>query len=215
MEAVIFDKDGVLVDTEGIVSEGVARIVKKHSTIPFNMDDVVRLRGSSAAATFAFLKEKYKLSFSVPEILDKYQIEYEEIISTKSDIVMEGAIDFIKELQTQNIPYGIGTNSSRERTQLSLRGIEQYFPVIVTADDILHPKPAPDVFLAVSDKLGVDIEKCIVVGDTNNDALAAQSAGAKFVFFDHNLGLTVEGVVDLRIASMKELSVERLQRLFS
>jgi len=214
LKAVVFDKDGVLVDTEELIADAINTLVTKHSSIPFDLNDGRNQRGSSAKATFGFLVKKYNLPFTLEEALEKYQEEYEKEIVKKDNLIMDGVIEFLEELKNNNILYGIGTNSIRARTAMSMKGLEKYFDVVVTADDIQNPKPSPDVFLKVAENLGVEPHECVVIGDTNNDSLAARSANMKFIFRDHGLGIAIEPGPDLSINSMREINVEKLRGLF-
>lgn len=214
LKAVIFDKDGVLVDTEGVILQCIEIIINKYSEIPYNDNDGKGLRGSSARETFSLLIEKYKLPFSLDQMLEKYHAEYTKILDSLDNIIFEGVIELLGDLRNNNILFGIGTNSSRERTKLSLKGLEEYFDVIVTAEDVSASKPSPEMFLKVSEKLGIEPNECVVIGDTNNDALAARSAGMKFVFREHGLGISLSTTPDMIIKSMKEVNSSNLKKLF-
>ncbi|MNQ61270.1 Fructose-1-phosphate phosphatase YqaB [compost metagenome] len=77
------------------------------------------------------------------------------------------------------IPMGIGTGSPRINAEAVLRntGLERYFPVVVTADDVALHKPHPDTFLLVAQRLGVAPEGCLVFEDTGIGAQAGEAAG--------------------------------------
>lgn len=215
LKAVIFDKDGVLVDTEGIVMQSIENVVKKYSDIPYDRNDGNGLRGSTALVTFELINEKYQIPLNMSQTLQSYHEEYNKLLEKHDDIVFDGVVELLEELRKNNILFGIGTNSRKENTALSLKRIISHFDVVVTPEDVKASKPAPDTFLLVSKKLGVLPENCIVIGDTNNDSLAARSAGMKFVFRDHNLGLEIDPEPDLIIRSLREVSVEKLKSLFN
>jgi HAD superfamily hydrolase (TIGR01509 family) len=91
--------------------------------------------------------------------------------------LLPGAYELISVLSKESVPMAIGTSSKREDAQkpLDMLGISQGITV-VTADDVQYAKPAPDLFLACAERLGVDIKDCMVVGDSTWDILAAQRA---------------------------------------
>ncbi len=214
LKAVIFDKDGVLVDTEEVVIQSIENVVSKYSDIPYDKNDGNILRGATADVTFGLVNKKYKIPFTVEETLKKYHEEYTKLLEER-DVIFDGVVELLEELKKNNILFGIGTNSSRERTKISLKNLINYFDVIVTPEDVKASKPAPDAFLKVSEMLGVLPEECVVIGDTNNDSLAASEANMKFVFRNHDLDIKIEPKPDLTINSMKELSIEELKKLFN
>lgn len=214
LKAVIFDKDGVLVDTEEIVIQSIENVVNKYSDLPYDKNDGNVLRGATADVTFDLINNKYKIPFAVEETLKRYHEEYTKLLEEREDFIFDGVVELLEELKRNNILFGIGTNSSKERTRISLKHLINSFDIIVTPEDVKNSKPAPDIFLAVSKKLGVSTENCVVIGDTNNDSLAARACGMKFVFRNHNLNLEINPQPDLTINSMKELSVEKLRKLF-
>jgi HAD superfamily hydrolase (TIGR01549 family) len=91
--------------------------------------------------------------------------------------LLPGAHDLISALSKLDIPIAIGTSGKREDAEkpLDMLGVDKTV-VVVTADDVQNAKPAPDLFLACAEKLGVDIKDCMVVGDSTWDILAAQRA---------------------------------------
>jgi HAD superfamily hydrolase (TIGR01549 family) len=118
--------------------------------------------------------------------LDKKQMEKLQAMHTKAYMrhvgevqALPGAKALLKQLTTLGVPWAIGTTSLRERAQKSLDmlGIGEEVPVI-TGDDVEQAKPEPDLFFAAAKKLKMDLEHCVVVGDSVWDLLAAQRAHA-------------------------------------
>lgn len=213
VQAVIFDKDGVLVDTEGIIGEVIKTIIERNSNIPYNLQDNIELRGITAVDTAPILIDKYGLSFSPQEFLQEYSDEYKKRITKDSNIVIDGVEDLLKGLIETGIKIAVGTNSNKERTDISLKQLESYFKVVVVASDVPFPKPAPDVFLEAAQRLGVEPKDCVVIGDTNNDAVGAKKAGMKFIFFDHNVGVVLGIEPDRVIHSMREVSASDIKEM--
>ena len=91
---------------------------------------------------------------------------------------LPGAIDLLRSLRAQDIPFGIATSGSRPEIDLSLEalGIGPE-TVVIERRDVARAKPEPDLFLACQQKLGVQIAECYVVGDAVWDLLAARRAG--------------------------------------
>lgn len=90
-------------------------------------------------------------------------------------------LDFIVE---QSIPYCLATNSNAVNADKCLKfaGLHEVFPVIITRDDVRQGKPEPDIFLTAAQTLNVDITRCLVLEDSHAGILAASRAGAYSVF---------------------------------
>jgi HAD superfamily hydrolase (TIGR01509 family) len=92
---------------------------------------------------------------------------------------LPGARELLNALAAENVPHAIATSGRADTARLSLEmlGVSPSLPV-VTRDQVRYAKPDPDLFLAAADRLGVPIERCVVVGDSIWDLLAAQRARA-------------------------------------
>ena len=92
---------------------------------------------------------------------------------------LPGARDLLNALAAEKVPHAIATSGKLDTARLSLEmlGVDPALPVI-TRDQVRYAKPDPDLFLAAADRLGVPVERCVVVGDSIWDLLAAQRARA-------------------------------------
>jgi HAD superfamily hydrolase (TIGR01509 family) len=90
---------------------------------------------------------------------------------------------FVKKLAEQNIPRAIASGGTREAVGRTLAyiGADHLFDVVVTVEDVIHGKPAPDMFLLAAKRLGVAPEKCLVLGDSVLDIEGAKAAGMAWV----------------------------------
>ena len=93
----------------------------------------------------------------------------------------EGVTDFLEYLKKNGIKTGIGTSNSIELTNaiLDSKDLHKYFDVVITAREVKRGKPAPDIYLYVAEKLGVDPGECIVFEDLYQGILAGRNAGMK------------------------------------
>ena len=129
----------------------------------------------SAGPAIAILTALLRRS-STPDDLACYHRHLE---SRVAGISCYGGIDEALERLMALVPMAVFTGAGREAAELLLRqvGLRRYFPVLVTGDDISHPKPAPDGVIAACEALGVAAERAAYVGDAPNDLRAAKAAG--------------------------------------
>lgn len=185
IKAVIFDMDGVIVDSEPIMDTVLIQFFDEMN-IEFDKDIAKDFRGGSSEAFWGELKRIY----SLPEAVDHYvnerlkrTIEYYKKNGVK---LIDNVIDLIEEFRTLNIKIALATSAAHERMQVTfeLLNLEKYFDVIVTSKFIKNAKPDPEIFLYACKSLNVTPESCLVIEDSRNGVFAAQKAGMFSVGFD-------------------------------
>lgn len=176
-KAAIFDLDGTLVDSMWMWKEIDIEFLGRYGyECP---DDLQRMiEGKSFSETAVYFKERFSLSLGVDEIkeiwiqmsIDKYRQE----VPLKS-----GAEAFLKELKGRGFRLGIATSNGRDMVDAVLNSlkVEAYFDVVTTACEVAAGKPAPDIYLKVSDTLKVKPAQCLVFEDIPAGILAGKRAG--------------------------------------
>ncbi len=179
IEAAIFDLDGTIIDSmwmwEAIDIEYLARF-----DIPFEKSYQTDIEGMSFNETAVYFKER----FNLPDTLDTIKADWNEMAYHKYRYEVppkEGVIEFLKRLKAAGIKTGIGTSNSRElcQTILEAKGLDRYFDVVHTADEVGAGKPAPDIYLMVAQSLGISPENCIVFEDLYQGICAGNNAGMR------------------------------------
>ena len=216
LKAVIFDKDGVLVDTETLIIASIdATLHKFGSNRPYNVADRVKHGGMPAQTTFPLLAKEYSLIGEIEEMIRHYQDFYTQLIEEKGVAVFEGVKELLADLQINGIKLGIGTGSPKFRAEMTMADLRPFFEAVITSDQVENPKPAPDTFLLAAEKLGVIPSECVVIGDAKNDANGARDAGMKFIFRSSLAPKDVlEFEPDLTVSKMTELNFEKIKNLF-
>lgn len=176
-KAVIFDLDGTLVDSmwmwRDIDIEYLARF-----NIPFPEDLQEEIEGKSFSETAVYFKERFNIPDSLEEIKETWnRMAYDKY--TKEVFLKKGALEFLSYCKSHGILMGIATSNSRELVDSTVKSleVEEYFSCIMTACDVPRGKPAPDIYLAVADELGVKPEECLVFEDIIMGIQAGKSAG--------------------------------------
>jgi pseudouridine-5'-monophosphatase len=175
---VIFDLDGTLVDTEPLYTLAAESILARFGKV-FDIGIKRQIMGGGPLVGARFVVEQLRLPLSPEEYLAEREAIMRE--SCKTARAMPGASQLIEALHARGIPLAIGTSSSRELCQVKL-GAQTFasrFHTIACSDDagVVHPKPAPDIFLHAARGLGALPERCLVFEDTPKGVAAARAAG--------------------------------------
>ncbi|WP_318207420.1 MULTISPECIES: HAD-IA family hydrolase [unclassified Streptomyces] len=170
-DAVIFDLDGVIVDSLAVMNEAFTRAyaeVVGDGPAPFEeyqrhqgryFTDIMEIMGLPLEMEEPFVRESYRLAKEVR--------------------VFDGVVDLLTTLRSRGLRLAIATGKAGERARslLDVLGLLHYFDHVIGSDEIPRPKPAPDIVLHALDLLGVPAERAVMVGDAPTDMASAQGAG--------------------------------------
>jgi len=179
IKAVIFDLDGTLVDSmwmwEKIDIEYLGRF---GIDVPDGLQKAIE--GFSFSETALYFKERFEL----PDSLDQIKADWNRMAKEKYETqvpLKPGVSEFLKFCKAQGIKMGIATSNSKELVYavVNALGIADYFSCIMTACEVNKGKPAPDIYLTVSDKLSIAPEHCLVFEDIVPGILAGKNAGMR------------------------------------
>ena len=181
-DAVIFVWDGTLADTKFVV---VTAFQKALGEIDCNVSDrfVERRIGIGAKGTLVEALKATNTPFTDEKIEELAEMKIEaQIQLSKAVNLFEGARDLLRFLYGR-IKIALGSMSSRKVVDklLNEKRIVKYFDVVITADEVLHPKPNPEVFLKCARMLNCFPEKCVVIEDSIFGVKAAKEAGIECV----------------------------------
>lgn len=182
LEAIIFDMDGVLVDTVHYNFESFNMVLSQYGVI---VKPVKKYIGRSLRDQFSLRKEDFP---QIPQDLD-YEYFAQQVWINQQEIFSgkiwpnKQIIQFIKTLKEHNIKAWVATSSSTNRAEklLTLTGIFSLFDDVVTQDDVTAHKPHPDIFLQSAKNLWVSPQKCLVIEDAINGIEAAKAAWMKVI----------------------------------
>jgi HAD superfamily hydrolase (TIGR01509 family) len=179
IKAVLLDMDGTLLDTEKLFMDS---LIAAMGTFGYT-DDIAALCHAMVGLTGAqcdrMLLDRYGADFPVAGLNEAFRANRDDIF--KAGIPLKrGATDLMDAVRQQGYPMAIVTSASRRgaESQLTLAGIRQRFDAVITRTDVAHAKPAPDLYLLASARLGVAPELCLAIEDSNPGVAAAHAAGA-------------------------------------
>lgn len=179
IHTVIFDLDGLLVDSEMMTYEFYHRILKERG-INFTLREYTDTYcGRTAVRNLTELIENYNLPFDVQKgLLLTHQAE-KDYIRTRGVPLKKGAKELLDYLQHNGYGIYLASSSGRARAEtiLQINGIEKYFDGGVFGDEIKNSKPAPDIFLKACEKSGTPAFECLVLEDSDAGICAAHAAG--------------------------------------
>ena len=146
---------------------------------------------------------------------DRKEELYRELIRQGGVAVLPGARGLLAALRTSGIPRAVGSSTPRANLDsiFASTGLGEFFDAVVSADDVVNGKPAPDVFLKAASLLGVPAQRCVVLEDALFGIEAAQRAGMKVVAVATTNPLELLRHADWAVESLEEVSVEGLQAL--
>lgn len=178
----IFDLDGTLVDTMPIHylawEEALRRAGLKGR---LDKEYFYELSGVPSRRVAALLGKHHGLKLDPVAV---YRDKEEIFMNSLQKLELIGAVvDFARRV-SKTLPVSVASGGDREVVGSTLRktGLAPLFPVVVTADDVVHGKPAPDMFLLAAKRMGVAPERCLVFEDGQPGIKAAEAAGMKWVF---------------------------------
>lgn len=177
-QAVVFDMDGVIFDTERLVIEFWKEVAKKHN-IPNVEHTCIQCLGTNRVRTREIFLENYGADFP----FDPYRAEVTELFNTHYKGVplptKPGVRELLSYLQEQDIKVGLASSTAQHlvRDEIGTAGLLPYFQTLVCGDMVEHSKPAPDIFLKACEILNADPTKSIAIKDSFNGIRSAHCAG--------------------------------------
>jgi len=180
--AVIFDWDGVIVDSRAHHEEAWRWMVAQRGEV---------LPTGFFLKSFGIKKERAitdLLGWQLPSdelsrLIQSKEALYRTLFEQKGAAPLAGVVDFLTVLRTNEVPFTIASSTPRKNIDfaLPLLGLQSYYADIVVAEDVVHGKPNPEVFLFAARKLGIAPDRCVVIEDAPMGIEAGLAAGMKVV----------------------------------
>ncbi|MCI9133868.1 MAG: HAD family phosphatase [Lachnospiraceae bacterium] len=195
VKTVLFDLDGTLVDSMWMWQEiDVEYLGSLGFTVPENLHE--KIEGMSFSETAVYFKE----TFQVPQSLEEIKSVWISMAVEKyaHEVPFKpGAKNFLKELRRRGIRTGICTSNSRELLQavVDSLGLDQYIDCFMTACEVRAGKPAPDIYLAVAQRLETHPKDCLVFEDIPNGIEAGLRAGMKVCAVEDTFSLDRKEII--------------------
>jgi HAD superfamily hydrolase (TIGR01509 family) len=213
-QAVIFDMDGVIVDTEPLHKK-TERVTLSPFGITLTDGELDSYMGTEARLLMTRFIERFHLNVTFDDLYASYKSNLIRLFGEGVPPV-PGAFSLIRALSSAGVPIAVGSSSHRNLVELVLSqtGLADRFTAVVSGDDASRSKPHPDIFLEAARRLGVLPGRCVVIEDSTNGVAAAKAAGMFCVGF-RNPNSTGQDLTpaDWVVRSMDEITVGRLRAL--
>ena len=207
-DAVIFDADGTLFDTETLMYEvwvEIGRDMGLSITIP----EYLHYVGLNRKAVLDVMRERIGPDFDGADFMVRCVARLSERIEEEGVPLKPGVREILELLHQKGIPTGLATSTHRVRTnrRVELCGLREYFSAVVTGDEVSKGKPDPEIYRAVCGELSVSPEACLAVEDSRNGILSAHHAGLKVAMIPDMVPPTaeLEEIAFLKLNSLLEL----------
>jgi HAD superfamily hydrolase (TIGR01509 family) len=208
IEAVVFDLDGVLLDSEQVWDEVREELVKERGG-RWHEQAQTEMMGMSSIEGSRYMHDELDLPEPPEEISAEVVRRLDEVYRKRLPLI-DGAREAVERLAAR-WPLGLASSSNREVIDLvlDLSGLARYFRVTVSSEEVPRGKPAPDVYLEAARGLGVPPERCAAVEDSHNGIRSAKAAGMRVIAIPNQHyppGEEALALADVKLGSLAELT---------
>jgi HAD superfamily hydrolase (TIGR01509 family) len=212
LAAVLFDMDGLLVDTEPLWLETETEVMARLGA-RWTPEDQQALLGGSMDRTVGYLLAKATRPVP-PETVERWMMEgMLDRVRAGRTVVRPGVRELLAEVAAAALPYALVTSSQRAFAEAVLDATGITFPVTVCAEDVTAGKPAPDPYLLAAKLLDVDPARCVAIEDSPNGVASATAAGCRVLAVPSLLPIppapgraVVASLADVGLASLRAIA---------
>lgn len=184
LKAVIFDMDGVIIDSEPMHARATLLASNNYNN-DITMDYIEQFIGSTTYYMCQKMIEDFHIDVTPEELLKANEEMKGYLLKKEGHTVVPYVIDLIKDLYRNGVKLAIASSSSVKEIEevMDTLDIRQYFNEYISGTSVARTKPAPDIFLEAAKRLGVKPDECIIIEDSYNGVTAANTAGIVCIGF--------------------------------
>lgn len=214
MKAVIFDMDGVIIDSEPVHFEVEGELLEELGGV-FDEEEHSSFVGTTDYAMWDTFKREFNLKPSVEEMVE---MKKERFIENLHRIpLVENVTKVMSILQDNGYLMALASSNNRKAVDAIIERFHlgKYLAYSISGEDVKNGKPDPEIFLTAAKNLNVEPENCLVIEDAANGVKAAKAAGMKCIGFKNpNSGNQDLSKADLVMDSYDQFDLEKIQKLF-
>jgi HAD superfamily hydrolase (TIGR01509 family) len=187
LRSVVFDLDGLLIDTEPIFAETARRLLARRQK-SFLPSVIQAMMGMPASQALQLFRDHYGLAESVEDLSAESSLLFYDVLGQNPAPLMAGVFDLLDRLDRCRIPKAIATSSTRRYVQTILEphALLHRFEFVLTCDDVLLGKPAPEIYQKAAGRFDHPPREMLVLEDSPNGLRAAKAAGARCIIVPHD-----------------------------
>lgn len=185
-QAVVLDLDGLIVDTEPLHQRAVNALLKQLGVdYQFETEEYGKcFVGIPVIYNADYLIERFNLRIQQADFIVQREQIYEGLIAEPKNLsAMPGVFKLLDDLRARGLPLAVASGSPRNQVEMVLRGlgIIDRFRAVVAGSDVAKTKPAPDVYLRATEKIGIAPAVCVALEDSATGVTAAKAAGLRAI----------------------------------
>jgi len=213
LEAVLFDMDGVIVDSEPLWSEAEKQLLARRN-LRYSPSLKTAMMGRDARGAVGYLIEHYSLAESVGELIEERNQLIAEFFKEHLKAI-PGALELVRSVIAAGIKTGLVSSSPKPLVELALGKLRVtgLFDLILSGDQVVRGKPAPDIYITAAEKLEVKPEYCLVIEDAPHGVAAAKGAGMCCLAISTSVSVPELAMADRVVSGFEELDLQLLQSL--
>lgn len=187
VQAVVFDLDGTLVDSEGLYRDASIHTMCTYGGSLTAEEYYLRFAGNSEQIIDDLMHADLEERLERPVIRETRYNEFVRLREIHGVPIMPGVLELLDLFDSRDLPLGVASAAEMRDVEGNLQraGIRGRFVVLASCDEVPETKPAPDVYLLAAERMGVDPGKCLSFEDTNSGARAAITAGMQTYMVPH------------------------------
>lgn len=182
MQAILFDMDGLMIDTESISGQSWLRAADEVGVeIPEAV--ILGMVGLSVTKSLDYVAQHFQDRTLAETLSQHCRHHYRELLTHGELKLKSGIIEVLDWVESRELPRAVATSTQRQMCDLKLRrsGLGPYFQHTVAGDEVANTKPAPDVYLAAASRLQIDPQHCVVLEDSLTGMQAGLAAGMRVI----------------------------------
>jgi HAD superfamily hydrolase (TIGR01509 family) len=213
LEAVLFDMDGVIVDSEPLWTEAEIQFLARRS-LSYSPQLKAVLMGRDSREAVGILIKHYNLGESVDDVIE----ERNELVAGLFRELLQPipyALDLVKSVRHSVVKTSMASSSPKRLIELVLDkfSIAALFDLVLSGDQVARGKPAPDIYLTAARELGVIPDNCLVIEDAPNGVASAKAAGMRCLAISTSANAADLAMADQVVRSFEEVDLQLLQDL--
>lgn len=215
LKAIIFDMDGVIIDSEPLHVEVEGELAEKLGG-SIDPDSHEQFVGTTDHFMWSKLKDQFNFEPPLEDIID---MKKEMFIKRINEVeLMDNLEELMSSIYNEGYPIALASSNNRKivDTIVEMFNLGKYVDFSVSGDEVTNGKPDPEIFLTAAEKINVNPENCLVIEDASNGVKAAKAAGMKCVGFKNTEhGNQDLSEADLVVHALAELDLNILKDLFT